>query len=80
MANEEAAEEFYNKAADRVSDETTQDVLLSLASDEREHKAILLEFKAGQRSLPTGTARWLSSTRSRAGSGRRRAGCRSCSA
>jgi rubrerythrin len=54
VANEEAAEAFYNKAAELVTDDTTRQGLLSLANDERDHKQLLLEFEAGGRSLPSG--------------------------
>jgi len=54
IANEEAAEDFYNKAAARVCDDSTRSALEGLAADEREHKQILLDFKGGSRSLPSG--------------------------
>jgi len=54
VANEEAAEAFYRKAAASVSDATTRDALSSLADDEKEHKRVLKAFEAGKCSLPEG--------------------------
>ena len=57
VANEEAAEAFYNRTAERVTDDSVRQAMLGLAADEREHKQLLLEFKAGTRSLPSGQVR-----------------------
>jgi rubrerythrin len=49
MANEEAAERFYRKAASASKDPATRLVLEDLASDEGEHRRKLLEFLEGKR-------------------------------
>ncbi len=53
IANEEAAEAFYQRAASAVSRPDTKEILLELAGDEREHRRLLEEFRSGARSLPS---------------------------
>jgi rubrerythrin len=56
IANEEAAAEFYRRAAQRVANADTRRVLESLMRDEEEHKRIIEEFRSGARPLPKCTA------------------------
>jgi rubrerythrin len=51
IAEEEAAESFYKKAAAASRVPQTRSVLEGLARDEREHKQVLLEFLAGKSTL-----------------------------
>jgi len=55
-ANEEAAEAFYRRAAETAGNPVTRDALLELASDEAEHKRLLLDFQNGKRPMPEGAA------------------------
>jgi rubrerythrin len=52
IANEEAAEAFYRRAAQSVSKPETREALEMLMRDEAEHKRLLEEFKTGARPLP----------------------------
>lgn len=52
IANEEASEIFYRRAAERVSNPSTREALEMLMRDEREHKRLLEEFRSGARPLP----------------------------
>jgi rubrerythrin len=52
VANEEAAEAFYRRAAEAVARRETRDALSLLADDEREHRRLLEDFRAGRRALP----------------------------
>jgi len=52
VTNEEAAEAFYRRAAEVAENSETRKTLLSLASDEAQHKQLLLDFKSGKRPLP----------------------------
>jgi rubrerythrin len=54
IADEEAAEDFYRRAAELVEAPETKEALESLARDEREHKELLQEFRSGARPLPEG--------------------------
>ena len=51
VANEEAAESFYRKAAAASHVPQTRSVLEDLARDERGHKHVLLEFLEGKRAF-----------------------------
>ncbi len=53
VANEEAAQAFYARAAKSVTRKDTKEALESLARDEKEHKRLLTEFKKGRGSLPS---------------------------
>jgi rubrerythrin len=55
IVNEEAAAAFYRRAAERISDPQTKEVLESLMRDEQEHKRLLQEFRSGARPLPDAT-------------------------
>jgi rubrerythrin len=52
IANEEAAEAFYRRAAASVRDPETKEILSQLADEEKEHRDLLLEFRRGSRPLP----------------------------
>ncbi|MFO8008876.1 MAG: ferritin family protein [Candidatus Brocadiia bacterium] len=52
IGNEEAAAAFYRRAAEKVTDPETREVLQGLARDEQEHKRAIEEFQSGARSLP----------------------------
>jgi rubrerythrin len=52
IANEEAAEAFYLRAARAVATRESKDALDQLAKDERGHKQLLLDFRTGRRPLP----------------------------
>jgi rubrerythrin len=52
IANEEAAEAFYRKAAAAVRDRETREALEQLADEEKDHKRLLVEFQSGGRPLP----------------------------
>ncbi|MGO8704137.1 MAG: ferritin family protein [Candidatus Brocadiia bacterium] len=53
VANEEAAQAFYARAAKSVTRKDTKEALESLARDEKEHKRLLTEFKKGRGALPS---------------------------
>ena len=55
IVNEEAAAAFYCRAAERIADPQTKEVLQSLMRDEQEHKRLLEEFRSGARPLPAAT-------------------------
>jgi rubrerythrin len=52
IANEEAAEAFYRRAAAAVRDPETKEILGRLAVEEMEHRGLLVEFRRGSRPLP----------------------------
>jgi rubrerythrin len=52
IANEEAAEAFYRRAAASMRDPETKEILSRLAEEEKEHRDLLLEFRRGSRPLP----------------------------
>jgi DNA-binding response OmpR family regulator len=52
IANEEAAEAFYRRAAAAVGDPETKEILSRLADEEKEHRDLLVEFRRGSRPLP----------------------------
>lgn len=52
IANEEAAEAFYRRAAQSMAHPLSREVLESLMRDEAEHKRLLQEFQSGVRALP----------------------------
>lgn len=56
VANEEAAELFYARAAKSVTRKDTKETLEALARDEEEHKRLLIEFKKGRGALPSDPA------------------------
>jgi len=56
IANEEASEAFYGRAAELVEAPDTREALESLSRDERGHKALLEEFRSGARALPASAA------------------------
>jgi rubrerythrin len=53
VANEEAAQAFYARAAKSVTRKDTKETLEALARDEKEHKRLLTEFKKGRGALPS---------------------------
>ncbi len=53
IANEEAAEAFYRRAAASVRDPKTKEIINHLADEEKEHKGLLEEFRSGSRALPS---------------------------
>ena len=53
VANEEAAQAFYARAAKSVTRQDTRETLEALARDEKEHKRLLTEFKKGRGALPS---------------------------
>ena len=56
IVNEERAAAFYRRAAERISNAETREVLETLMRDEQEHKRLLEEFRLGVRPLPKTTA------------------------
>jgi rubrerythrin len=54
VANEEASEAFYRRAAASVTHAETRETLQALAQEERDHKRLLEQFRSGTASLPTG--------------------------
>jgi len=52
IANEEAAEAFYRRAAASVRDPETKEAINQLADEEKDHKRLLEEFRSGIRPLP----------------------------
>lgn len=56
IINEEAAAAFYRRAAERISQAETREVLESLMRDEEGHKRLLEEFRSGARPLPKAAA------------------------
>jgi rubrerythrin len=56
VANEEAAQAFYARAAKSVTRKDTKETLEMLARDEKEHKRLLIEFKKGRVALPSAPA------------------------
>lgn len=52
IANEQAAAEFYARAAALVAAPATKEILQTLAQEERTHEKLLEEFRAGKRPLP----------------------------
>jgi rubrerythrin len=53
VANEQASEAFYRRAAGSVLRLETKETLEALARDEREHKRLLEEFRRGAALFPT---------------------------
>jgi len=56
IANEEAAEAFYRRAAIAARDAVTRDALLQLSGEEKGHRELLLDFQSGTRPIPPGPA------------------------
>ena len=53
VANEEASQLFYARAAKSVTRKDTKETLEALARDEQEHKRLLIEFEKGRGTLPS---------------------------